>query len=109
MLQAEDLNALGRLLVSICCQSLSAATPTVRRGTARRPEPRASQQRTQHPLHPLHTLQALAKSMAYISATFSPELHQLFMLLFSNPPATVHDVVMLCSGRMMTHMAQTQW
>ena len=66
--------------MSICCQSLGAATPT-----------------------------ALAKSVAYISATFSPEMHQLLMLLFANPPASVHDVVMLCSGRMMTRMAQTQW
>ncbi|KAL3916527.1 MAG: hypothetical protein SGPRY_006780 [Prymnesium sp.] len=77
---AEDLHALGRLLVCLCCQSLGAATQT-----------------------------ALAKSMAYIAATFSPEMHQLLLLLFANPPPTVHDAVMLCSGRMMTHMAQTQW
>jgi len=80
--QAEDLLALGRLLLCIACQSPTAATPT-----------------------------AVNKSMAYVCASFSSDLQHLLLLLLSNPKGgypTVHDAVALCSGRLATQMAQTQ-
>jgi len=78
MLQAEDLLSLARALVSLACTSPTAASQS-----------------------------SLQKSLGYLQATFSHELNQLIMLLLS-PQATIHDVVALTSGRMMTRLSQTQ-
>jgi len=82
-LQSADLRSLGGLLVAIACQSRGAGAP-----------------------------EAVAKSMAYIRASFSTELTQLILLLLSQSTGTVthtvHDAVALVSGRMMTRMSQMQ-
>ena len=64
MLQAEDLRSLAGVVINLACMS-----------------PTASQQAS------------LNKSLAYIQATFSPELNQLLMLLLSGGQPTIHDVV----------------
>ena len=78
--QHEDLVALGRLLVCLACVSPTAAAQ-----------------------------QSLQKSMGYIQASFSQEFSQLLMLLLSGGHPTIHDVVALTSGRMMTRCAHNQW
>ena len=78
--QLEDLLMLGRLLVCLACTSPIAAAQ-----------------------------QSLQKSMGYIQASFTAEFYQLLMLLLSGGNPTIHDVVALTSGRMMTRLSQTQW
>uniref|UniRef100_A0A7S4BC71 Pan3 C-terminal knob domain-containing protein n=1 Tax=Chrysotila carterae TaxID=13221 RepID=A0A7S4BC71_CHRCT len=55
---------------------------------------------------------AISKSMAYVCASFSPDLQHLLLLLLATPTPgggpTVHDAVALVSGRMMTRVSQTQ-
>ena len=63
-LQRQDLQALGRLLVAVACQSLGAGEPG-----------------------------HVARSMAYVNASFSPELCQLILLLLSSPASTGHPSV----------------
>jgi len=83
-LQADDLHNFGRLLLCLACQSPTAASP-----------------------------QSLNKSMAHVGSSFSSELQQLLLLLLSPPVGgvvpTVQDALMVCSGRMMSRMAQIQW
>jgi PAB-dependent poly(A)-specific ribonuclease subunit 3 len=80
-LQADDLHNFGRLLLCLACQSPTAASP-----------------------------QSLNKSMAHVGSSFSSELQQLLLLLLSPPVGgvvpTVQDALMVCSGRMMSRMAQ---
>ncbi len=81
-LQLDDLQALGRLLVSLACQNPGAIAHN-----------------------------ALGHSLAYISASFSAELNNLLMLLLvgggkGEPAPTIHSVVSLVAGRMMTRMSQ---
>jgi len=83
MLQVDDLQALGQLLLCVACASPSAASSP----------------------------SAISRSMEFVTASFSPELQHLLLLLLSDPkgaPPTVHDAVAIVSGRMMTRMAQTQ-
>mmetsp|Transcript_9460 Transcript_9460/g.27688 ORF Transcript_9460/g.27688 Transcript_9460/m.27688 type:complete len:272 (-) Transcript_9460:172-987(-) len=79
-LQSEDLQALGRLLVSVACQNAGAAAPT-----------------------------SLRRSLSFVHASYSADLSRLLMLLLSPPEAahaSVHDAVALVSGRLMTRLAQ---